>query len=227
MLRIHKTRTTPYHPQSNGLVERTNRTVMTILRVFIERHQLDRWDEILPQCLLAYRTTVHPSTGPKPTLGAAHKFHRPWLGPSVIVHVRSPTVYVIRDTTNPTADLLTVLYRKLRPAQTPEEAQMRPMTVPPGSVPIAEQTVEIPAEGGCSNICGTEALGSVTHLRITRRVPHDMNVPRTVTFDSPWTYLFGTIKNVLLLDFDSVLSLALCGSPPRLCIANTLVVFVL
>ncbi|KAA3670342.1 uncharacterized protein DEA37_0015099, partial [Paragonimus westermani] len=39
MLRIHKTRTTLHHPQNNGLVERTNRTEMTTLRAFIERHQ--------------------------------------------------------------------------------------------------------------------------------------------------------------------------------------------
>ncbi|KAA3680603.1 uncharacterized protein DEA37_0008125 [Paragonimus westermani] len=100
---------------------------------------------------------------PKPPLGAAHKFHRPWLGPFLIVHVRSPTVYVIRDTTNPTADVLTVHYNQLKPAQTPEETQMRPLPVPPGSVPIAEQTVEIPAESGCSNSGGTEALLSVPH----------------------------------------------------------------
>ncbi|KAA3671236.1 uncharacterized protein DEA37_0006766 [Paragonimus westermani] len=62
-LRIHRTRTTPYHSQSNGLVERTNCTVMTILRIFSERHQSDRWVEILPQCLLAYRAVVHSSTG--------------------------------------------------------------------------------------------------------------------------------------------------------------------
>ncbi|KAA3679592.1 uncharacterized protein DEA37_0008002 [Paragonimus westermani] len=68
MLRIHKTRTTPYHPRSNGLVERTNRTVVMILRAFIERHQSDRWDEILPQCLLAYRAAVHSSTGYTPSL---------------------------------------------------------------------------------------------------------------------------------------------------------------
>ncbi|KAA3671056.1 uncharacterized protein DEA37_0014688 [Paragonimus westermani] len=49
---MHKTRTTPYHSQSNGLGERTNRTVMTILRAFTERHQSDRWDEVLPQCHL-------------------------------------------------------------------------------------------------------------------------------------------------------------------------------
>ncbi|KAA3670293.1 uncharacterized protein DEA37_0009019 [Paragonimus westermani] len=61
MLRIRKIRTTPYHPQSYGLVEQTNRTVMTILLAFIERHQSDRWDEILPQCLFAYRAAVHSS----------------------------------------------------------------------------------------------------------------------------------------------------------------------
>ncbi|KAA3677067.1 uncharacterized protein DEA37_0009529 [Paragonimus westermani] len=47
MFHIHKTQTTPYHSRSTGLVERTNGTVTTILRAFIERHQSDRWDEIL------------------------------------------------------------------------------------------------------------------------------------------------------------------------------------
>ncbi|KAA3669831.1 uncharacterized protein DEA37_0010330, partial [Paragonimus westermani] len=68
MLCIHKTRTTLNHPQSNGLVERTNRTVMTILRAFIERHRSVRWDELMPQCLLAYRVAVHSSTAYTPSL---------------------------------------------------------------------------------------------------------------------------------------------------------------
>ncbi|KAA3670378.1 uncharacterized protein DEA37_0003765 [Paragonimus westermani] len=62
----------PNNSLPNGLVERTNRTVVTILRTFIERHQLDRWDEILPQCFLAYRAAVHSSieyTLPLLTLG--------------------------------------------------------------------------------------------------------------------------------------------------------------
>ncbi|KAA3671000.1 uncharacterized protein DEA37_0003260 [Paragonimus westermani] len=68
ILRTHKNGTTPYHPQRNGLVERTDRTVMTILRAFIERHLSDCWDEILPQCLSAYRDVVHSSTGYVPSL---------------------------------------------------------------------------------------------------------------------------------------------------------------
>ncbi|KAA3679258.1 uncharacterized protein DEA37_0002058 [Paragonimus westermani] len=58
----------------------------------------------------------------------------------------------------PTADVPTINYNQLKPDQTPEEAQMRPPPVSPDSVPIAEQTVEIPAEGGCNNIGGTKAL---------------------------------------------------------------------
>ncbi|KAA3670915.1 uncharacterized protein DEA37_0004111 [Paragonimus westermani] len=106
--------------ESNGMVERTDRTVMTILRAFIERHQSDRWDEILQQCLLAYRAAVHSSTGYMPSL-------------------------------------LTLGHE-----------------------------VRLPIE--------------VAHLRIIRRFPHDMNVPRTVTFDSsPGLTCLERLKNASLL----------------------------
>ncbi|KAA3676704.1 uncharacterized protein DEA37_0010775 [Paragonimus westermani] len=126
-----------------------------------QHHQKSRYDRTANRPV--YRIGDHVWLyGPKPPLGAAHKVHRPWLSPFVIVHVRSPTVYVIRDITNPTVDVLTVQYNQLKPAQTSEEAQMRPLPVPPVSVPIAEQTVEIPAKGGCSNIGGTKVLESAS-----------------------------------------------------------------
>ncbi len=37
LLGIHKTRTTPYHPQSDRLVERFHRTLKTMLSVHMER----------------------------------------------------------------------------------------------------------------------------------------------------------------------------------------------
>ncbi|PIK36696.1 Retrovirus-related Pol polyprotein from transposon [Apostichopus japonicus] len=61
LLRIRKTRTTPYHPQSDGMVERFNRTLETMLSMVVAPNQKD-WDTWLPYASLAYNTTVHEST---------------------------------------------------------------------------------------------------------------------------------------------------------------------
>jgi transposase InsO family protein len=61
ILGIKKTRTTPLHPQSDGMVERYNRTLKGQIAMFVEDHQRD-WDVRLPLLLMAYRTAVHSST---------------------------------------------------------------------------------------------------------------------------------------------------------------------
>ncbi|BHF73008.1 hypothetical protein SprV_0401608100 [Sparganum proliferum] len=62
VLKIKKTRTTAYHPQGNGQVERTNRTLINLLRAFVDRNSASTWDEALPACMLAYRSTENATT---------------------------------------------------------------------------------------------------------------------------------------------------------------------
>ena len=57
-----KTKTTPYHPRSDGLVERFNRTLLAMLAMFVSQEH-DNWDDLLPFMMLAYNTTVHTTTG--------------------------------------------------------------------------------------------------------------------------------------------------------------------
>ena len=70
-LQIDKTRTTSMRPQSNGNVERFHRTLAAMLTMYCESDQY-RWDVFLPQLMMAYRSSVHASTGQTPnkmTLG--------------------------------------------------------------------------------------------------------------------------------------------------------------
>ena len=62
ILQIHKTCTTPYHPQSDGLVERFNQTLIDTLATTVGDHPRE-WEWHLSKLCVAYNTTVRSSTG--------------------------------------------------------------------------------------------------------------------------------------------------------------------
>lgn len=61
---VQKSHTTPYHPQGNGMVERFNRSLLRLLRTFVEDE--DDWERFLAPLLYAYRTSKHSTTGFSP-----------------------------------------------------------------------------------------------------------------------------------------------------------------
>ena len=62
LLKMVKTRTTPFRPSANGQVERMNHTILQILRCFIQGQQED-WDIRLATVGMAIRSTVNRQTG--------------------------------------------------------------------------------------------------------------------------------------------------------------------
>ena len=66
LLDLDKTTTTPLRPQSDGMVERFNRTLKSMLSLFVSENQRD-WDRHLPLLLMAYRSAVHETTGCTPS----------------------------------------------------------------------------------------------------------------------------------------------------------------
>ena len=55
-------RTSAYYPEGNGQVENLHKTLRSMLKARVEDNPAT-WDEHLDFCMMAYRSSVHSSTG--------------------------------------------------------------------------------------------------------------------------------------------------------------------
>jgi hypothetical protein len=65
---VKKTRTSPFAPWSNGMVERSNKSIKQLLRQMCHQKHRHDWDLKLPYVRMALNTTVHSTTGYTPHL---------------------------------------------------------------------------------------------------------------------------------------------------------------
>ena len=65
LLGIRKLRSSPYHPEGNGLVERFNGTLKSMLQKFAA-DEPESWDKYIPYLLFAYQEVPQASTGFSP-----------------------------------------------------------------------------------------------------------------------------------------------------------------
>ena len=93
---VAQAHSTTYHPQTNGLVERQNRTLVSMLRVFCSRYMTD-WDRYLPQVMGAYNSPQHSTTGVSPHMmltGHEKSLPLTFFYPEYEGKKTSPQVYV-------------------------------------------------------------------------------------------------------------------------------------
>ena len=64
---VAKTRTTPYHPHANGMMERNNKDLGDSLRAQLLEKRQEEWDLLLPQWMRAYRGASHTLQERQPT----------------------------------------------------------------------------------------------------------------------------------------------------------------
>lgn len=65
LFRIKHIKTTAFHPQSNGALERTHGTIKDLLKTYMADNETE-WDQNLNLICLAFNTAVHESTGLTP-----------------------------------------------------------------------------------------------------------------------------------------------------------------
>ena len=91
---IHKLRTTPYKPSTNGQTERINRTLAAMLTNYVNEEK-NNWDEFLPLVQLAYNSAVHQSTKYSPFV--LHYGRQPKLPYDLMSHETSLDFYLSVD----------------------------------------------------------------------------------------------------------------------------------
>uniref|UniRef100_A0A9J8BEK1 Gypsy retrotransposon integrase-like protein 1 n=1 Tax=Cyprinus carpio carpio TaxID=630221 RepID=A0A9J8BEK1_CYPCA len=74
LLKVRQIRTSVYHPQTDGLVERFNKTLKQMLRRVVAEDQRD-WDQMIPYVLFGIREVPQASTGFTPP-GFSTRFSR-------------------------------------------------------------------------------------------------------------------------------------------------------
>ncbi len=104
LFEVKKTNTSGYHPQTNGLFERFNSTLIQMLAKTGERFSQD-WDKHLPYVLYAYRITLQESTKESPFLLL---YGRDPALPTLDALLREPTPYMV-DLDNYKTEILTGL----------------------------------------------------------------------------------------------------------------------
>ena len=77
LLHVKAIKTTPYHPQTDGFVERFNKTLKSMLRKYVTESGKD-WNKLLPYLLFAYREVPQALTGFAPF---EHLYGHPVHGP--------------------------------------------------------------------------------------------------------------------------------------------------
>lgn len=65
LLHIDKIQTTAYHPQSNGILERSHQSLINQIKCFVDEDQRN-WDEWIPYVMMTYRSTPHSTTKNSP-----------------------------------------------------------------------------------------------------------------------------------------------------------------
>ena len=65
MLGVRPLKTTPYHPQTDGVVKRCNQTLKRMLRKVVNEDG-NNWDKLIPYILYAYQQVPQASTGFSP-----------------------------------------------------------------------------------------------------------------------------------------------------------------
>ena len=99
---IRRTRTTPFHPRSDGQTERMNRTILAMLRSTAQDNPND-WPDRLSLVMSAYRMTPHSSTGVSPNYAMFGRETRLpatliVMPPEETVDLNIPYIVKLRDT---------------------------------------------------------------------------------------------------------------------------------